>query len=69
MEDELDEIAQGKKGKVDYLSDYYLGEEGLRARVSQKQETIDWAEAKRARVPGLEVSKSLFSRMLRFGHL
>lgn len=55
MEDKLDAIARGEKGRVEYLSEYYLGEEGLKAKVARKRETIDPVEAKRARLPGLEV--------------
>lgn len=55
MEDKLDEIARGKREKVAYLKEYYLGKEGLKATVAAKKETIDPLEAKRARLPGLEV--------------
>ncbi len=57
MEDKLDAIARGEKGRVEYLSEYYLGEEGLKARVARKREMIDPVEAKTARLPGLEVSE------------
>lgn len=55
MEDKLDAIARGEKGRVEYLSEYYLGDEGLKAKVASKREAIDPVEAKRARLPGLEV--------------
>lgn len=55
MENELDEIARGNKGRLEYLSNYYLGDEGLRAKVARERETIDPYEAKRAHLPGLEV--------------
>lgn len=64
MEDKLDAIARGKKGRVDYLSEYYLGEEGLKARVANKREMIDPVEAKRARLPGLEVRVYQRSRLV-----
>lgn len=59
MEDKLDAIARGEKGRVEYLSEYYLGEEGLKATVAGKREMIDPVEAKRARLPGLEVGERL----------
>lgn len=55
MEDKLDEIAGGRLGRVEYLSEFYLGEEGLKASVDKKTRAIDRFEAKRARLPGLEV--------------
>ena len=55
MENKLDEIAKGKKGRVEYLSEYYLGDDGLKASVERKRRVIDPLEAKRARLPGLEV--------------
>lgn len=55
MEDKLDAIARGEKGRVDYLSEYYLGESGLKESVARKRADIDPLEAKRARLPGLEV--------------
>ncbi|CAN0489347.1 unnamed protein product, partial [Hapterophycus canaliculatus] len=55
MEDKLDAIARGEKGRVDYLSEYYLGERGLKESVARKKADIDPLEAKRARLPGLEV--------------
>lgn len=61
MEDKLDAIARGEKGRVEYLSEYYLGEEGLRAKVASKSEVIDPVEAKRARLPGLEVRHEIDS--------
>ena len=63
MEDKLDEIARGKREKVAYLTEYYLGKGGLKATVAAKKETIDPLEAKRARLPGLEV-RALVARTL-----
>lgn len=65
MENKLDEIAGGRMSRVEYLSDFYLGEEGLRASVDKKTRTINRFEAKRARLPGLEViCFSFFSRAI-----
>lgn len=55
MEDQLDEIARGRKRRAEYLSEYYLGEDGLKARVHRNLQQIDPLDAKRARLPGLEV--------------
>jgi DNA topoisomerase-1 len=41
MEEHLDNIARGDKGWLDYLSHFYLGEEGLRDRVKGKETSID----------------------------
>lgn len=41
MENSLDEIAQGKLVWKDYLASVYLGKEGLREVVAEKEESID----------------------------
>lgn len=58
MENELDEIAKGKKGRTEYLNGFYFGEQGLKATVAREKEKIVPIEAKRARLPGLEVTLS-----------
>ncbi len=40
MEKQLDNIARGEKGWLDYLSHFYLGEEGLSSRVSKNETEI-----------------------------
>ena len=41
MEEELDEIASGDRDWLPYLSDFFLGSKGLRARVQRKEKDID----------------------------
>jgi DNA topoisomerase-1 len=40
MEKQLDNIARGEKGWLDYLSHFYLGEEGLQKRVEKNETEI-----------------------------
>jgi len=51
MENKLDKIAQGELDVKTYLSSYYNGEEGLRAKVDQQEEKIDPQEAKHLTLP------------------
>jgi DNA topoisomerase-1 len=44
MEDDLDRIAEGDQASVPWLSDFYLGDEGLRSQVEQRLEEIDARE-------------------------
>lgn len=56
LEEKLDEIAQGSYDQTSYLTKYYLGENGLRAQVEQREDKIDPQEAKLLDLPieGLE---------------
>ena len=40
MEKQLDNIARGEKGWLDYLTHFYLGDDGLRSRVSKNETEI-----------------------------
>lgn len=40
MEEQLDNIARGDKGWLDYLSHFYLGKDGLRSRVAKNETEI-----------------------------
>ncbi|TVQ66362.1 MAG: type I DNA topoisomerase [Balneolaceae bacterium] len=51
LEDRLDQIAQGTFDPVKYLDDYYKGEEGLRARVEEREDKIDPQKAKVLQLP------------------
>jgi len=60
LENKLDQIAEGTFDSTEYLRDYYLGEEGLRARVNTQEDLIDPQEAKKLDLPleglnGMEV--------------
>ncbi len=41
MEDQLDNIARGDQGWLEYLHRFYLGDEGLQGRVKIKEEEVD----------------------------
>jgi DNA topoisomerase-1 len=45
MEEALDEIARGEIDWRTYLSDFYLGDEGLEARLQEREDAIDPREA------------------------
>lgn len=51
MEDKLDEIAQGKLNTDQYLSDYYKGEEGLKAKVDEQEDEIEPEIARQLNLP------------------
>lgn len=56
MEGKLDSIASGNKEdvtRVQYLEDYWGGEEGLAAQVDRVDKVVDASEARRANLPGL----------------
>jgi len=56
MEGELDEIAAGKLDWRGYLEDFYAGEEGLEARLADREEGIDPREASTVRLEDLRPS-------------
>ena len=51
MEARLDEIAQGKLDTKKYLSSYYNGEQGLKAKVDEQEDSIDPQEARHLNLP------------------
>ena len=51
LEDKLDEIANGKYDPRKYLSDYYLGKDGLRSKVETQEDKIDPQKAKMLDLP------------------
>ncbi|GKY93125.1 hypothetical protein MPSEU_000280700 [Mayamaea pseudoterrestris] len=57
MEEQLDWIASGDKPSeysVQYLNDFYTGDEGLAARVKRIDEAVDADDARRVDLPALE---------------
>ncbi|MDZ7716319.1 MAG: type I DNA topoisomerase [Balneolaceae bacterium] len=51
MENKLDKIAQGELDIQTYLSSYYNGEEGLKAKVDKQEDKIDPKEARHLNLP------------------
>ncbi|MEX1268431.1 MAG: type I DNA topoisomerase [Balneolaceae bacterium] len=51
LEDKLDEIAKGKHDPVQYLESYYLGENGLKAKVDRQEDKIDPQKARLLDLP------------------
>jgi DNA topoisomerase-1 len=51
MEGKLDEIAHGKLDTDKYLSAYYKGDEGLKAKVDEQEDVIDPQEARHLDLP------------------
>ncbi len=56
MEDDLDNIAGGEFKRVPYLTRFYGGEQGLKAQIDQRLETIDPRVVSAIFVPALEGS-------------
>lgn len=54
MENTLDDIAEGHAEWLPYLSEFYLGRDGLRAQVEGHEAAIDPAVARRVVLEGLE---------------
>ncbi|GAA5522555.1 type I DNA topoisomerase [Aliifodinibius salicampi] len=51
MEAKLDKIARGELNTNDYLSEYYKGEKGLKAKVDEQEDEIDPKEARHLDLP------------------
>ncbi len=51
MESKLDQIARGELDTREYLSSYYQGEEGLKAKVDRQEDKIDPQDAKHLALP------------------
>lgn len=51
LENRLDEIAQGDFDPIGYLSNYYKGEKGLKAKVDSQEDKIDPQKAKKLDLP------------------
>lgn len=51
MEGQLDKIAQGQWNPTEYLSKYYKGEQGLKAKVDSQVDKIDPREARQLHLP------------------
>lgn len=65
LEDKLDEVAKGNQDPVKYLTDYYKGENGLKAKVEKQEDKIDPQKAKLLDLPidgldGIQVAVGKF---------
>ncbi|MEO1022401.1 MAG: type I DNA topoisomerase [Bacteroidota bacterium] len=65
LEDKLDDVANGKQDPIQYLSDYYKGESGLKAKVDVQEDKIDPQTAKMLNLPldglnGIQVAVGRF---------
>ncbi|THB63906.1 MAG: type I DNA topoisomerase [Spirochaetaceae bacterium] len=54
MENALDDIAEGEIGRLDYLKQFYLGENGLKNQVEQREGNISPAESRSISLPHLK---------------
>ena len=54
MEDKLDKIAYGKQDSVQYLKDFYLGDEGLKNLVETKEKDIKPEESRTVQLPHIK---------------
>ncbi|MCR4675913.1 MAG: type I DNA topoisomerase [Sphaerochaetaceae bacterium] len=59
MENELDEIAEGKKSETDYLKNFYEGEDGLENQIKLAKESIIPKEVKEIKLPQLSEGHSI----------
>lgn len=62
MEASLDEIAEGKVAPVPYLTDFYLGDQGLRSKVEKKSEEIVPKDCKTIDLKNLNGYRVVFGR-------
>ena len=53
METALDEIAFGERDSLQYLKDFYLGEDGLKQQVDHREGAIDATETRKVALPQL----------------
>jgi DNA topoisomerase-1 len=53
METALDEIAFGERDSLEYLREFYLGEDGLKEQVEHREGAIDAAESRKVALPQL----------------
>lgn len=51
MEDQLDQIARGELDSLSYLTSYYSGENGLKAKVDNREDKIDPRDARKLELP------------------
>jgi DNA topoisomerase-1 len=66
MENSLDDIANGKGNRVEYIRNYYEGEKGLRENVDRQESQIESQYAKRVNLP-IENMKDIEVFIGRFG--
>ncbi len=67
MEQTLDDIAEGKKLSVPYLTEFFLGEKGLQNQIVKKDKKINADEARMVKLNGSDLEKGVELRVGRFG--
>ncbi len=65
MENALDEIAYGERDSLQYLKDFYLGENGLKQQVEEREGAIDPTESRMVSLPQLPENTEI--RVGRYG--
>lgn len=66
MEQSLDDIAEGKKESIPYLTEFYLGDKGLQSQIARKEKKINADEARTINISP-EINKQIDLRVGRFG--
>jgi len=67
MEEDLDLIAAGEEERVDWLTRFYLGDEGLRQRIADNLESIDAREINSIPIGADEQGREIVARVGKFG--
>lgn len=67
MEQTLDDIAEGKKQSVPYLTEFFLGDKGLQMQIVRKEKKIDADDARTIKLQGANLSADVQLRVGRFG--
>ncbi|MEZ4820363.1 MAG: DNA topoisomerase [Bdellovibrionota bacterium] len=65
MEEALDEIASGNKQSIPYLTEFFLGDDGLQAKIEKREEKIDPDHAREVKL--LRTFDNVELRVGRFG--
>jgi len=59
MENALDEIAYGQRDRLEYLKSFYLGDNGLKERVKEREDAIDPGTSRTIDLPQLDETTSI----------
>ncbi|MEX0756703.1 MAG: DNA topoisomerase, partial [Acidimicrobiia bacterium] len=67
MEDDLDEIASGDQDRVPWLTQFYLGDEGLKATIEQRLGEIDARAVNSIPIGADDQGREIIARVGRYG--